>query len=70
MPQMTPRQARVIDQILTTVARGYKNSAFVGMTLFPYVPVGQRGGRILKFGKEAFRLYETRRAPGGLVGRV
>ena len=70
MPQMTPAQARVIDPVLTTVARGYKNSNFVGNLLFPVVPVGQRGGKIIKFGKEHFRLYETRRAPGATIGEI
>lgn len=70
MPQMTPAQARVIDPILTTVAQGYKNSEMVGMNLFPSVPVGQRGGKILSFGKEDFRLYATGRVPGANTKRV
>ena len=64
MPQMTNAAARVIDPILTEVAQGYKNADMVGMALFPYVPVAQRGGKIITFGKEAFRLYNTGRTPG------
>jgi len=70
MPQQTPSQARVIDPILTTVAQGYKNAAFIGDALFPQVPVGQRGGKILAFGKEDFMLYATARAPGANTNRV
>lgn len=70
MPQMTNAQARVIDPILSEVAQGYKNADMVGMSLFPYVPVGQRGGKILSFGKEDFRLYNTGRTPGSNTKRV
>lgn len=67
---MTPGQARVIDPILTTVAQGYKNADFVGNALFPVVPVDQRGGKIITFGKEDFMLYNTGRAPGAATKRV
>jgi hypothetical protein len=67
---MTPAQARVIDPILSEVAQGYKNADLVGMALFPRVPVGQRGGKIITFGKEAFRLYNTGRTPGSNTKRV
>lgn len=70
MPQMTTGQARVIDPILSTVAQGYKNAEFVGDALFPIVPVDQRGGKIISFGKEDFQLYNTGRAPGAKTGRV
>ncbi|MBS3936001.1 MAG: major capsid protein [Sulfuritalea sp.] len=70
MPQMTPAGARVVDPILSTVAQGFKNAAMVGMSLFPYVPVGQRGGRILSFGREDFALYATGRAPGANTKRM
>lgn len=70
MPQMTPASARVIDPILTEVARGYQNSELVGSALFPSVSVGQRGGKIIQFGKEHFRLYNTARAPGAAVKRI
>lgn len=45
MPQMTPDSARVVDPILSNIARGYSNSALVGGSLFPTVPVQQRGGK-------------------------
>lgn len=70
MPQMTPSQARVIDPVLSTVAQGYQNAELVGSELFPYVPVDQRGGKIITFGKEDFYLYSGARAPGADTKRV
>ncbi len=68
--QLTVSQARVIDPILTTVAQGYKNNELIGSALFPYVPVMQRGGKIISFGKEDFQLYATARTPGSNTRRV
>lgn len=70
MGQMTNSQARVIDPVLTSAAQGYTNNEFVGAALFPKVPVGQRGGKILSFGKEDFMLYATGRSPGANTKRV
>ena len=67
---MTNAQARVVDPILTTVAQGYKNGRMVADALFPVVPVDQRGGKILEFGKEDFEMYNTARAPGSNTKRV
>lgn len=67
---MTPGQARVIDPILTTAAQGYQNNQMIGTALFPIVPVDQRGGKIITFGKEDFMLYNTGRAPGANTKRV
>lgn len=71
MPQLSASQARAVDPILSSVAQGYQNSAFVGGLLFPTVGVPARGGRILTFGKEAFLLYSnTQRAPGENTKRI
>ncbi len=70
MPQMTPAGARVVDPILSTVAQGYQNSELIFPVLFPIVPVGQRGGKIIQFGREDFRLYNTARAPGAATRRI
>lgn len=70
MSQMTPAQARVIDPVLTTAAQGYKNAEMVAGYLFPQVPVGQRGGKIVSFGKEDFLLQNTARAPGTATKRI
>ena len=71
MPQATPGQARVLDPILTAVARGYRSPrASVANVLFPTVPVGMRAGRILSFGPDDFKLVNTGRAPGAGTKRV
>ena len=70
MTQLTVSQARVIDPILSTVAQGYRNAELVGHALFPYVPVGARGGKIITFNKEDFSLYNTGRVPGANTRRV
>jgi hypothetical protein len=67
---MTTSAARVTDPVLTTVAQGYVNGAMAGMSLFPSVPVPARGGKIVTFAKEDFRLYSTLRAPGTNTKRV
>lgn len=71
MPQMTPSTARVIDPVLSEVARGYGgNQSPVADVLFPVVRVGQRGGRIISFGADDFKLMSTQRAPGANTKRV
>ena len=71
MTQMTNSAARVIDPILSEVARGYQQANLVGMALFPRVPVRARGGKIITFGKEDFMLYNNiQRAPGQNTKRV
>ena len=61
---MTLGQARVVDPVLTNVARGYRNMGHVWMYLFPVVPVMQRAGRIVKFGAEDFSELSIGRSPG------
>jgi len=61
---------RVIDPILSNVVQGYANMDLVGKSLFPIVPVYASGGQIIEFGKEAFKLYNARRAPGGKTNRI
>lgn len=70
MPQLSTSQARVFDPVLSMVAQGYKNANLIGSALFPMVPVGQRGGNIITFGKEDFALHNTARAPGSNTRRV
>lgn len=53
---------RVVDPVLTTLATGYRNAQYVGEALFPVALMDKEAGIIPKFGKEAFRLYETERA--------
>lgn len=70
MAGLSPTQARIIDPVLTTIAQGYRNVAMVAQMLFPRVDVSLRGGQIITFGREAFMLYATQRAPGENTKRV
>lgn len=53
---------RVVDPILTTVARGYKNADLVHEQLFPIVQVDKEGLKVPVFGKGIFATYDTLRA--------
>lgn len=70
MAQLNLSQARIVDPVLTNIAQGYKQAGFVGDALFPMVPVAQRAGNIITFGREDFMLYATARAPGEATRRV
>ncbi|MEJ2795737.1 hypothetical protein WAE56_20225 [Iodobacter sp. LRB] len=68
---------RVVDPVLSQLALGYSNLEYVGELLMPTVEVQKEGGKIPKFGKEAFKIYNTERAlraksnrinPEGLTG--
>lgn len=67
---MNNQQVRVIDPILSNVAQGYAHPEHVGFALFPRVPVKQRGGQIIEFGRDSFKRYNTRRAPGSNTKRL
>lgn len=67
---MTAANARVVDPVLTSIAQGYQNGEMVASALFPTVPVEQRGGKIIQFNREDFRLYNTGRTPGANTKRV
>jgi len=67
---MSVSQIRVIDPVLTKIAQGYRQAGHVGHTLFPRVSVQVSGGQVLEFGKEAFKLYRARRAPGAATSRI
>lgn len=68
--QQNPGQARVVDPVLTTVARGYKHPDAVGGHLFPDVEVVARGGKIVEFDKTDFKKFVTVRAPGAAMPEV
>ncbi|WP_278534960.1 major capsid protein [Delftia acidovorans] len=71
MPQPNLSDLRVVDPILTEVARGYGSpNAKIASILFPVVQVGQRAGTILVFGPDSFRLVNTARAPGANTKRI
>ncbi len=70
MAPLNTRTAAVIDPILSTHARGYRNAEFISHLVFPRVTIPNRSMRVIKFGKESFRRVNTRRAPGADVKRV
>lgn len=61
MPDRLSR-LRVVDPVLTTLARGYRNAQLISEFLFPIALMDKEAGVIPKFGKEAFRLWDTERA--------
>lgn len=61
---------RIVDPVLTTLARGYTNNEFVGTKLFPRVSAVKEAGKIPQFGKEAFKLYNSKRAIRGMSNRI
>ncbi|MBF0461447.1 MAG: major capsid protein [Magnetococcales bacterium] len=67
---MSSSQVRVVDPVLTGIAQGYRQEEHVGLVLFPRVSVQISGGQVLEFGKESFKLYQARRAPGTATKRV
>ena len=65
------RGARVIDPVLSTVARGFAPQNFIATRLLPRVPVIAAGGQIISFGREEFRQYNAaKRAPGAATARL
>lgn len=59
---MNPSQVLVVNPVLTTIAHGYSNEAYVGQYLFPRVGVGPSQGTVLKFNRDRFRKINTKRA--------
>lgn len=55
---------RVVDVVLTKIAMGFKNAEMVATQILPLVLVSKMGVKIPLYGKEAFRIYNTKRAPG------
>lgn len=56
------KKLRVVDPVLTSLARGYRNAQYIGENLFPVADIDKESGIIPLFGKEAFRLWDTERA--------
>ncbi|KVD70126.1 major capsid protein [Burkholderia ubonensis] len=59
-----------INPVLSKVAQGYTNGELVGSVLFPRIDVPARAGQVIQFGKESFRQYNMRRAPGAAIQTV
>ncbi len=58
----TLAQKRVVDPVLTNLARGYTNASLIADVIFPVVEVEKEAGKIPQFTKEAFKVYNTERA--------
>ena len=61
---------RVVDPVLTNLARGYSNAQYIGSMLFPIVDVEKEAGKIPQFTKEAFKIYNTERAIRAKSNRI
>lgn len=61
---------RVVDPILSALAIGYSNAAFIGDQLLPFVNLDKEGGKIPRFGKDAFKVYATERALRAKSNRI
>jgi len=70
MAPLNNASARVVDPVLSQFARGYQQAGLIGRVLFPRAFVPVRGFKRVEFGKEGFRLYNTRRAPGTATKRL
>ncbi|MEN2979982.1 major capsid protein [Tistrella bauzanensis] len=64
------RTAGVVDPVLSTHARGYRNQAHVASALCPRVPVPSRSDKVIRYDKSDFRAISARRAPGGPTLRL
>ncbi len=63
-------EVRIVDPVLTTLARGYSNAQLVAASLFPFATVEKEAGKIPQFGKEAFKIYNTERALRAKSNRI
>lgn len=60
---MSVRQIAIVNQVLTNIARGYRNAELIAESLFPTVYVDKEGIEVPLFGRDAFKIYQTERAP-------
>lgn len=58
-------ELRIVDPVLTELARGYTNAEFVAEGIFPRVDLDKETGKIPQFGMEAFKEHNTARALRG-----
>ncbi len=56
------KSLRVVDPVLTSIARGYSNAQYIGESLFPIAITEKEGVVVPLFGKESFLLWDTERA--------
>ena len=61
---------RMVDPVLTSIALGYKNDVFISESLFPVASIPKEAARLPKFGKQAFRIWNTERAPRAMSNEM
>lgn len=66
---MQPNEGN-IDPLLTNLAKGYQNDAFIADLLMPRLTVPNKTGNYYVWGKEAFRIENDLVAPTGRANRV
>ena len=66
----TLAKKRVVDPVLTNLARGYHNAALIATVLFPVVTVSKEVGKIPEFTKESFKMSKTERAIRAKSNRI
>jgi len=67
---MKLEELRMIDPVLTSISKGYRNNTFVWDELFPTVSVSKARVKIPVFGKESFIERQTARAPKADSNRI
>ncbi len=67
---MSLQNKRIVDPVLSNLARGYSQPGLIGTKLFPVVYVEKEGGKIPFFGNEAFKVYNTERAIRSKSNRI
>jgi hypothetical protein len=60
----------MVDPVLTGIAHGYSNEAFVGSKIYPLVGVEKEKGNIPKWGKESFVARTNTRSLRGPSNRI
>lgn len=64
-------EIRIVDPVLTELARGYTNEDFIATSsLFPVVNVSKEAGKIPSFGKDAFKIFDTLRGLRGPSNKI
>lgn len=61
---------RIVNPVLTNLAMGFTNEAFVGSALMPYVSVDKEAGLVPVFNKDHFKVYSTERALRAKSNRI
>jgi hypothetical protein len=61
---------RITNPVLTNLAMGYSNAAFVAAVLMPYVTVDKEAGLVPVFDKDHFKIYATERALRAKSNRI